>query len=84
MKKIFKITFFVALALSLLVATLLTVSAVSALSDSSVSIIGGADGPTAVFITSTLLLDSPAGWVLCLALITLIASAIGWVVNKKK
>ena len=84
MKKIFKITFFVALALSLLVATLLTVSAVSALSDSSVSIIGGADGPTAVFITSTLLLDSPACWVLCLALITLIASAIGWVVNKKK
>ena len=81
MKKIFKITFFVALALSLLVATLLTVSAVSALSDSSVSIIGGADGPTTILISDI----PPRPWVgPVLSGLVILLCVIGIIKTRKK
>lgn len=85
MKKACKITFFVSLALVILLVAAFAALIVSAESanTSSVGIIGGADGPTAVFVTSTLVFGNPLIWVLCLCGALLVASAIGWIVFKK-
>ena len=85
MKKACKITFFVSLALVILLVAVFAALIVSAESanTSSVGIIGGADGPTAVFVTSTLVFGNPLIWVLCLCGALLVASAIGWIVFKK-
>ena len=55
MKRTFKIAFFVSLVVVSLLVAVLVASVVSAESNdsSSIGIIGGADGPTAVFITRT-------------------------------
>ena len=86
MKNVCKIAFFVSLALALILIAVLTAAFVSAENENtgSVGIIGGADGPTAVFVTSTLVFGNPLIWVLCLCGVLLIASAIGWFVTKKK
>jgi len=86
MKKIFKIMFFVSVALIVLFALYITVSASMAFSenDSAVGIIGGADGPTAIFVTKTLLFDNPLFYVFCVLLAFAIATAVGWVVCRKK
>ncbi len=85
MKTACKIAFFVSLALVLLLVAVLTVFAVSAKNDntSSVGIIGGADGPTAIYVTSSLIFGNPLVWALCLCGVLLIASAIGWIITRK-
>ncbi len=89
MKKVCKITFFVSLALVILLVAVFAALIVSAESTntSSVGIIGGADGPTAVYITSSLLstfaFGNPLVWFFCLCGALLVASAIGWIVFKK-
>ena len=85
MKKACKITFFVSLALVILLVAVFAALIVSAESanTSSVGIIGGADGPTAVYITSTLVFGNPLIWALCLCGALLVTSAIGWIVFKK-
>ena len=86
MKNVCKIAFFVSLALALILIAVLTAVFVSAENENtgSVGIIGGADGPTAVFVTSTLVFGNPLIWALCFCGVLLIASAIGWIVTKKK
>ena len=86
MKKFFKITFFVSLALILLSCTLIAASAISSANSrqGSVGIIGGADGPTAIFVTQSLVFLNPMFDVLCIAGVVFIASAIGWIVMRKK
>jgi Na+-transporting methylmalonyl-CoA/oxaloacetate decarboxylase beta subunit len=49
----------------------------------SIGIIGGADGPTATFLTYSLIFDGPL-FKLILSLLVLIISAIGWFITKKK
>ena len=85
MKNVCKIAFFVSLALALILIAVLTAVFVSAENENtgSVGIIGGADGPTAVFVTSTLVFGNPLIWALCLCGILLIASAIGWIATRK-
>ncbi len=85
MKKACKITFFVSLTIVLILVAVLIVFAVSAKSDntSSVGIIGGADGPTAIYVTRTLIFGNPLVWALCLCGVLLIASAIGWIITRK-
>ncbi len=85
MKKAFKIIFFVSLAVILLLSAIIAVSAVSAADEhtSSVAIIGGADGPTAIFITRTLVLQNPLFLLLCVSLVAVIVSAVGWAFSKK-
>ena len=86
MKKIFKMTFFICLAFILLLVFLCVISTISANRSlsSSVGIIGGADGPTAIFVSRSLLLDSPAIFFFGGVTVLLVASAIGWIVAKKK
>ncbi len=86
MKKAFKISFFVVLALVILFASLITASVVSAHNNQSetVAIIGGADGPTAILVTSTLVFDSPSFRWLVVSAALLVISAIGWFVTRKK
>lgn len=85
MKKLFKVTFFVTLALILLFVVPVIVSAVSAAStpSASIGIIGGADGPTAILITRTLFM-TPTFWLLCVVTLLFIVSAIGWFVTRRK
>ena len=85
MKKACKITFFISLIIVILFVAVFAASIVSAndSSSSSVGIIGGADGPTAVFITKTLVFNNPLVWLFCLNAVLLIASAIGWIVTRK-
>ena len=86
MKKTFKTAFFVSLTVALTLLAFLLVSSVIAMSDNSaaVAIIGGADGPTAIFITRTLILDNPVFLALCVAILLCVAFAIGWVVTKRR
>ena len=86
MKKVFKIMFFICLAFVLLLVLFCVISAISANRrlSSSVGIIGGADGPTAIFVSRSLLLDSPAIFFFGGVTVLLAASAIGWIVAKKK
>ena len=95
MKKTFKIIFFVSLATAVLSGGLFVLSFVlplgalaglSAFPDQSASIgiIGGADGPTAVLISRTVILENPLFWVLCVSVILLAASAVGLIVMKRK
>lgn len=86
MKRTFKIAFFVSLVVVSLLVAVLVASVVFAESNdsSSIGIIGGADGPTAVFITRTLIFGNPFFYALCLVAVLCIASAIGWIVTKKK
>lgn len=89
MKKTFKIITIASLAIAAaLIAFVLISVAVSASQDSnisdSISIIGGADGPTAIFITGTLILSHPVcivGW--CFVAIALFSS-VGWALSKNK
>ncbi len=85
MKKVFKITFFVSLAIILLFMFAVIASIVSAsnVQSGSVGIIGGADGPTAILITRSLVLKNPLFWVFSLALTAFVVSAIGWCKNRK-
>ena len=85
MRKLFKITFFVTLAVIILLVVPVIVSAVSALSNPSpsVGIIGGADGPTAILITRTLFI-TPTFRLLCVVSLLCIVSAIGWIVTRRK
>lgn len=87
MKKTFKIITIASFAIAVaLIAFVLISVAVSASNDSNIStaIIGGADGPTAIFITSTLVLSHPiciVGW--CFVAIALLSS-VGWALSKDK
>ena len=94
MKKTFKIIFFVSLTLTVLLSGLFVLSFVlplgaliglSAFSDQSASIgvIGGADGPTVILISRTAIFENPLFWALCVAVVLLISSAIGWKATKK-
>ena len=94
MKKAFKIIFFVSLTLTALLSGLFVLSFVlplgaliglSAFSDQSASIgvIGGADGPTAILISRAAIFDNPLFWALCVAVVLLILSAVGWKATKK-
>ena len=94
MKKAFKIIFFVSLTLTALLSGLFVLSFVlplgaliglSAFSDQSASIgvIGGADDPTAILISRAAILDNPLFWALCVAVVLLILSAVGWKATKK-
>ena len=86
MKKTFKTAFFVSLAVAVSLLAFLLVSSVIAMSDNSaaVGIIGGADGPTAIFITRTLILDNPVFLALCVAILLCAVFAIGWAVTKRR
>lgn len=86
MKRLFKIIFFVSLAVILSVSVFVVFSAVASINShsGSVGIIGGADGPTAIYITSSLIFSTPIFWLLCIAVVGLIASAIVWAVVKRK
>ena len=86
MKKVFKTMFFVSLAILLLFAVFVAVASVASINthSGSVGIIGGADGPTAIFITGSLIFGTPIFWVLAVAVMVLIASAIGWIATKNK
>lgn len=83
MKRFFKTTFFVALALILITAAIVVISVVSSANDNakSVGIIGGADGPTAILITQTLIFDNP---IFVFETTLLIVSAIGCLILKDK
>ncbi len=86
MKKLFKVMFFITLALVFIAVALMVASIIFTENSNadSIGIIGGADGPTAVFITQTLVFDNPIFWVLCFVAALLIASAIGWLITRKK
>ena len=86
MKNTFKVMFFVSLALMVVFTAIMLVTLTSAENENngSIGIIGGADGPTATFITRTLIFDSPMFWVIVLILVVFVASAIGWLVTKNK
>lgn len=87
MKKTFKIITIASLAIAVaLIAFVLISVAVSASQEnnSSTAIIGGADGPTAIFITRTLILSHPVcivGW--CFVAIALFSS-VAWALSKDK
>lgn len=85
MKKTFKTIFFISLAVILLLSAIIAASAVSAADEhtGSVGIIGGADGPTAIFLTRTLVLQNPLFLLLCVSLVAVIVSAVGWAAAKK-
>ena len=86
MKKVFKIVFFVALALFLLFGAISIISIISAqnIPSSSVGIIGGADGPTAILVTQTLVFKTVVFQVLCILLLVLVVSAVGFIITRKK
>jgi len=86
MKKLFKIMFFITLALVLLSVVSIVVSAISHANSSrgAIGIIGGADGPTATLITQTLIFTQPAFLVGIASAVLCVASAIGWLVTKNK
>ena len=86
MKKGFKITFFVCLSVILLLAVPIVYFVVAAEWNvpDSVGIIGGADGPTVIFVASTTLFESPVFFLLCLAAAGLIVSGAGWAFSGKK
>lgn len=82
MKKLFKTTFFITLAFVLLFVAFIIVSAENNHSES-IGIIGGADGPTAIFITGTIIFKNPVFVLLCFVTVLCIASAIGWLITRK-
>ena len=86
MKKLFKIMFFVTLALVLLSLVFVIVSVVSHFNSfaGATGIIGGADGPSARFITRTLIFAYPMFRVLIASALLCATSAIGWFVTKNK
>lgn len=86
MKKIFKIVFFVFLSIFVIAVSLITVSVINAMNmnDAAVGIIGGADGPTAIFITRTLIFDNPLVIIAIISLTVAVISAIIWGINRKK
>lgn len=86
MKKIFKKMFFISIVLVLVFVAPFAASAISAIAtpSSSIGIIGGADGPTAILITDSLIFSSPVFWLLCLATVLCIISLTGWLIAKNK
>ena len=86
MKKVFKITFFVSLAVILLLVSFCIVSALSAEAShsASIGIIGGADGPTAILVSRSLLFSSPALFLFGGVLALFVVSTIGWIATKKR
>ena len=86
MKKFFKITFFVTLTFILFALTLFVLNTITMHNchSDSVAIIGGADGPTAIYLTQTLIFDHPLFLFLVLDIILFIISSIGWFCTRKK
>jgi succinate-acetate transporter protein len=86
MKKFFKTMFFITLALILIYAVCVVSSFALAEKDhsESVGIIGGADGPTAILITRTLVFGSSLFNIFCLLMVLFVVSAIGFVITRKK
>ena len=86
MKKVFKITFFVSLVFILLLVSLCVISAFSASNKASgsIGIIGGADGPTAILVTRSILFESPAIFLLGGLITLFVVSTIGCIVTRKK
>ncbi len=86
MKKVFKTMFFVSLVIILLFVAFVVVSAISLENSNteSIGIIGGADGPTAILITSTLIFDHPMFILLILGAIVFVVSSVGWFVSRNK
>lgn len=78
--------FFITLALILLFTAIVVASSVSFVTSSSesIGIIGGADGPTAILVTRTILSESPVFWMLGFVVVLLITSVIGWIMTKKR
>ena len=86
MKNLFKTVFFISLVAFLLIAVIIAVPSLSFTADRSASmgIIGGADGPTAIFVSGALFFGNPLFRLLCVAVIFLISAAIGWAVTRRK
>lgn len=86
MKKTFKTIFFLSLSVTILLFVVVAISAFSAMNaqSASIGIIGGADGPTAIFLTETLFFTNPVFTALVLSIAVCIVSAIVWAVSKKK
>ena len=86
MKKLFKIMFFITLALTLLFVLLIAASIASAAANHTggVGIIGGADGPTAILLTKILVFENPLVKGLCITIVLFVASLIGWLITRKK
>ena len=86
MKKFFKTMFFITLALILIYVVCVVSSFALAEKDHSegVGIIGGADGPTAILITRTLVFGSSLFNIFCLLTVLFVVSAIGFGITRKK
>ncbi len=86
MKKVFKTTFFIGLSFVFLLCALAAFITLTAEGNrsGSVGIIGGADGPTVILVTGSLIVDNPFFWILCAAAALCIAAGIGWVVTKNR
>lgn len=86
MKKLFKIMFFITLALVLIFALLIAASVVSAVTSHTggMGIIGGADGPTAILLTKILVFENPLIKGFCITTVLFVASLIGWLITRKK
>jgi hypothetical protein len=86
MKKVFKTIFFIALSLTVLFVAAVCISVFFAgnIYSAGIGIIGGADGPTAILVTNTLIFGNPWFWIFCFVLVALIISAIGWIVTKNR
>jgi len=86
MKRAFKITFFITLSLILLFAISVCVSSIlfEKIHAGSIGIIGGADGPTVVFLSRSFIFDNPIFWIFFVVAALCAASAIGWIMARKK
>lgn len=86
MKRLCKTMFFITLFLILLFVTLTVASAlsVSHTPAGGIGIIGGADGPTAILVTRTLISESAVWGLVCFVTASFVLSAIGWVATKNK
>lgn len=85
MKKFFKTVFFVSLtAVFLILAYVVLKLLFSDGASGSTGIIGGADGPTAMLATRTLVYGTPLSWLLFVALVLLVVSVIGWMLTCHK
>ena len=86
MKKLFKTTFFITLILILLfvIAMCASLFIYGNERSASIGIIGGADGPTVMFVSQSLIFDNPVFLLLGAIIVLFVVSAIGWFVTRKK
>ena len=86
MKKRFKTTIFMTLSLLVLLVVGMIVAAFFVMDNHSdaVGIIGGADGPTAIFVARTVVFESPMFLGVCIAVILLVVIGIMCAVIKRK